>query len=113
MNRSLASIVTVLFLFASLAAALGRFHGQVTKLGDPASFASVRVQLGEFDETYGCSAQGYYSTDPPVPDQETYYMYAWKYYGDEKWTDSKYEYLPSGGYKEVNFALHRGEDPWK
>lgn len=80
--------------------------------GERAGYARVRAQLGETDETTGCNAQGQYSIQY-LPAGNNYYLYAWKYYDEEKWTDSKYRDLPDYTRVEVDFHLHEGEDPEK
>lgn len=104
-----------LVLFTGMAWSFGEFYGTVYKgpgTGTPSGYARVMVQKGAVNDTTGCNARGQYSHQHlPAPD--TYYMYAWKYYDGEKWTDSKYSYLPDGTAVEEDFHLHRGEDPEK
>lgn len=104
-----------LVLFTGMAWSFGEFYGTVYKgpgTGEPSSFALVRARLGDTDETRGCNQRGQYSIQY-LPAPGTYYLYAWKYYGEEKWTDSKYSYLPDNDRVREDFHLHRGEDPEK
>lgn len=102
-----------LVFFTGMAWSFGEFYGTVyigPGTGDPSGYDTIRVQRGKVDTLTGSNAQGQYSIQY-LPAQDNYYLYAWNYFDGEKWTDSEYRDLPDQTAVEVNFHLHKGEDP--